>query len=77
MRNLTGYQAFWMLLVMTIAFNSCRLDDDSSYEIRTYSSFFLVKKPNGLLSIYRYQQDLHQMDSAWNLKANVLGCRVE
>lgn len=71
MRNLTGYQAFWMLLVMTIAFNSCRLDDDSSYEIRTYSSFFLVQKPNGLLSIYRYQQDLHQMDSAWNLNANV------
>ncbi len=71
MRNLRGHQLFLFMLVASIAFSNCRLDDDSSYEIRTYSSFFLVQKPNGLLSIYRYQQDLHQLDSAWNLKANV------
>ncbi len=71
MRNLFGKYLGISLLLTAFTFAGCRMDDDSSYEIRTYSSFFLIQKPNGLRSIYRYQQDFHQLDSAWNLKANV------
>ncbi|MBP6721125.1 MAG: hypothetical protein KA239_02320, partial [Bacteroidia bacterium] len=71
MRNLFGKYLGISLLLTAFTFAGCRMDDDSSYEIRTYSSFFLIQKPNGLRSIYRYQQDFHQLDSAWNLKASV------
>lgn len=71
MRNLKAYPSLLILVWMALAMVGCRIDDDSSYEIRTYSSFLLVKKPSGLLSIYRYQQEAHLLDSSWNLGAGI------
>ena len=44
MRNLFGKYLGISLLLTAFAFAGCRMDDDSSYEIRTYSSFFLIQK---------------------------------
>jgi hypothetical protein len=59
-----------LLVVLTIA--GCRgLDDDASYEIRTYASFFLVEKTDGSLNLYQYSPDAQVLDSVWHEKAGV------
>lgn len=60
------------LVLTLLMLQGCRsLDDDSEFEIKTYSSFFLVKKNNGDQSLYQYRQADHRLDSAWNVKVGV------
>lgn len=62
----------WVLfLSLVLAWSGCRLDDDSQYAIRTYSSFLLVRLPNGELSLQRYSMDDLSMEESWNTRANV------
>lgn len=62
----------WVLfLSLALTWSGCRLDDDSQYAIRTYSSFLLVRLPSGELSLQRYSMDDLSMEESWNTKANV------
>ncbi|MFN8394736.1 MAG: hypothetical protein U0176_08710 [Bacteroidia bacterium] len=62
----------WILFLgLILAWTGCRLDDDSKYAIRTYSSFLLVRLPSGELSLQRYDMDAHTMESSWNSKVDV------
>lgn len=62
----------WLLGGMALlGMAGCRLDDDTGYEIRTYASFLLVQPTGGGLSLYRYSQDAHSLDPAWNATAGV------
>lgn len=61
----------WLVLAGFLLASGCRLDDDTDYAIRTYSSFFLMEKPNGELTLLRYQQDSHLLTESWNTTANV------
>jgi hypothetical protein len=67
--HLRKYLALVFSLLLSLS--GCRLDDDSSYEIRTYSSFFLVQKPDGNLSLYRYVGDDHTLEAEWNQNASI------
>jgi hypothetical protein len=71
-RKLIPWNGSLAAIAFLLVISGCHgLDDDSGYEIRTYASFFLVKTQSGNLSLYQYRQDLHQLDSSWNSRANI------